>query len=76
MDFDRICMMFTMQEPFYGILLSSMNRVATERIPTLAVSKSGNVFQFNYNPKFLEKFNVNTIIEFIKHEINCNSLRR
>ena len=69
MDFDRICMMFTMQEPFYGILLSSMNRVATERIPTLAISKSGNVFQFNYNPKFLEKFNVNTIIEFIKHEI-------
>lgn len=69
MDFDRICMMFTMQEPFYGILLSSMNRVATESIPTLAVSKSGNVFQFNYNPKFLEKLNVNTIIELIKHEI-------
>lgn len=69
MDFDRICMMFTMQEPFYGILLSSMNRVATEKIPTMAVSKSGNVFQFKYNPKFLEKFNVNTIIEFIKHEI-------
>ena len=69
MDFDRLCMMFTMQEPFYGILLSSMNRIETKRIPTLSVSKNGNVFQLNYNPDFLGKFNVDTILELAKHEV-------
>lgn len=68
MDFDRLCMMFSMQEPFYGILLSSMDRKANEKIPTLGVCKAGNVFRLNYNPKFLEKFNVDTILELLKHE--------
>lgn len=69
MDFEKICMIFTMQEPYYGILLSAMDRVPDKRMPTMAVGKSGNVFQLHYNPDFVEKLDVNTTLEAIKHEI-------
>lgn len=63
-------MIFTMQEPYYGILLSAMDRVPDKRLPTMAVGKSGNVFQLHYNPDFVEKLDVDTVLECIKHEIN------
>ena len=69
MDFEKICMMFSMQEPFYGILLSSMRKIPDTKISTMGVSKSGNVFQFRYNPNFLEKFNNDTILQLLRHEV-------
>lgn len=69
MDFEKICMMFTMQEPYYGIILSSMERIPDERIGTIGVSKYGNVFRLIYNPKFLESLNVDTILSLLKHEV-------
>ena len=61
-------MIFTMQEPYYGILLSSMQRIPTEKVQTIGVAVSGNVFRLYYNPKFLEPLSVNTILEVLKHE--------
>ena len=69
MDFERICTMFTMQEPFYGILLSSMQRVPDDRIGTLAVGQVGNVFKLVYSPKFIEQFNVDTVLSLLRHEV-------
>ena len=69
MDFEKICMLFTMQEPYYGILLSAMNRVPTNRIDTLAVTQSGNVFKLYYNPNFVGQFDVDTTIQLLKHEV-------
>ena len=69
MDFDRICMMFAIQEPFYGIILSSMKKEATNRIPTIGVTRSGNTFKLNYNPKFLERFNTDTVLQMLRHEV-------
>ena len=69
MDFEKICMMFTMQEPYYGILLSSMERVADDRIGTIAVVQYGNIFRLLYSPKFLSTLNVDTILSLLKHEI-------
>jgi len=69
MDFDRLCMIFTMQEPFYGILLSAMNRKPVSFIDTLGVAQSGNVFQLFYNPKFLEDKTEEQIMYLLKHEV-------
>ena len=70
MDFEKLCMMFTMQEPYYGILLSSMERIPDDRIGTLAVArpKNSNVFKLFYSPKFVERFDVDTVLQLLKHE--------
>lgn len=70
MDFEKICMMFTMQEPFYGILLSSMdkNPVSEQICPTLGVCRSGNVFRLMYNPAFINNQSVDSVLELLKHE--------
>ena len=68
MDFEKICMMFSMQEPFYGIILASMNRVPYEPVGTLGVARSGKVFKLAYNPAYLENLPVNTVIQLLKHE--------
>lgn len=69
MDFEKICMMFTMQEPFYGVMLSSMNRTPTDIIPTLGVRRSGKVFQLCYNPKYIESLPTDSVLELLKHEV-------
>jgi len=69
MDFDRLCMIFTMQEPFYGILLQSMIRKPNKALKTLGIRKSGSCFQLDYNPDFVGKFNTDTIMGLLKHEI-------
>lgn len=71
MDFEKICMMFTMQEPYYGILLSSMVRTPIRDrniMPTLGVARTGNQFKLGYNPDFIEKLPIDTAIELCKHE--------
>lgn len=62
-------MIFTMQEPFYGILLQSMIRKPNKALKTLGVRKSGNCFQLDYNPDFVGRFNTDTIMGLLKHEI-------
>lgn len=69
MDFEKICMIFTMQEPFYGILLSSMERVPDKTMTTLGVGKFGNVFKLYYNPDWVEQFSTDTVLELLKHEV-------
>lgn len=68
MDFEKTCMMFTMQEPFYGILLSSMTREVNKKIGTIGVSRSGNVFKLLYNPEFIDTLTVDTVLQILKHE--------
>lgn len=69
MDFEKVCMMFTMQEPYYGIILSSMQWTPTRDIETMGVTRNGNVFQLLYNPDFVAKYDVPTTLELIKHEV-------
>ena len=64
-----MCMMFSMQEPFYGVILSSMDKVPTNKIDTFAVGQSGNVFKLYYNPKFYEGLSTNCALEITKHEM-------
>ena len=69
MDFDRICTIFTLQEPYYGILLSAMDRTPTMMIPTMGVCRSGNVFKLLYNPHFIADKDLETMIAYLKHEV-------
>lgn len=70
MDFEKICMVFQMQEPFYGILLSSMRKtpVPSYVCKTIAVAKTGNTFELIYNPDFIGRFNLDTVLMLLKHE--------
>ena len=71
MDFEKVCMMFTMQEPFYGILLSSMSRqpVPESICKTMAVGRSGNVFKLIYNKNFVDSLDIDTLLLALKHEV-------
>ena len=69
MDFEKICMIFTMQEPYYGILLSSMDRRPDPRIQTIGVARVGNVFKLHYNPSFMDKLDIDTACLVLRHEI-------
>ena len=71
MDFEKICTIFTMQEPYYGILLSAMDRFPTKQIPTMGVCQSGNVFRLGYNPDFVADKDLDTMMALLKHEVNC-----
>ena len=62
-------MMFTMQEPYYGIILSSMERMPDKKLNTMGVTRSGNVFRLLYNPDFVNKLDVPTTLELLKHEV-------
>lgn len=69
MTFEKLCKIFLVQEPFYGMILSSMDKIATNKIDTLGVGKSGNTFKLWYNPDFIGQFNDDTILELLKHEV-------
>lgn len=68
MDFEKVCTIFTMQEPYYGILLSAMDRFPTKDTQTIGVRRSGNVFRLGYNPDFIEDKDLPTMMALLKHE--------
>ena len=68
MDFEKLCMMFAIQEPYYGIILASMNRHATDKLDTLGVARSGKVFLLAYNPNYIDSLPPNTVMQLLKHE--------
>lgn len=71
MDFEKICMLFTMQEPYYGILLSSMRRHPENDpkvLPTIGVARSGGTFVLGYNENFIKNLDTDTVLGLLKHE--------
>lgn len=68
MDFEKMCMVFTMQEPYYGILLSSMQREETKKLPTIGVTRSGSTFKLRYNPDFIKPLSLEQVLQLLKHE--------
>lgn len=69
MDFETTCMMFSMREPYYGIILSSMLREPSKLTPTMGVTRSGNVFKLLYNPDFVKDLTTDETLELLKHEV-------
>lgn len=70
MDFEKLCKVFMMQDPFYGIILSSLDRESCKPdfCPTMCVGKVGNIFKLWYNPDFVNAFSDESVLQFIKHE--------
>lgn len=68
MTFDKLCKVFLMQEPFYGIILSSLDKIPTTQIDTMGVGKSGSTFKLWYNPDFLKPLDDDTILQLLRHE--------
>ena len=68
MDFEKVCTIFSMQEPYYGILLSAMDRFPTNKISTMGVCRSGNVFRLGYNPDFVADKSLEQLLAYLKHE--------
>ena len=68
MDFEKICTIFSMQEPYYGILLSAMDRYPTKEVDTMGVRRSGNVFRLGYNPDYIADKDLPTLMAMLKHE--------
>lgn len=69
MTFEKLCKVFLIQEPFYGIILSSLDKIPTTQIETLGVGKSGKTFKLWYNPDFVGQFNDDTVLQLLKHEV-------
>ena len=53
-DLSRIGKQLMFAEPFYGIFLSTLNKVIRDDIPTAGVCKNGINYQLAVNEKFSE----------------------
>lgn len=69
MNFEKICKVFLMEEPFYGIVLSSFNKEEDKRVGTLGICPDGDSFKLIINPEWLNQFSDNTVLELLKHEM-------
>lgn len=68
-DISKISRSLMLSEPFYGLFLSTLNKVLDDRIPTAGVSKSGINIQLSVSPKFWEGLSENVRYGVLKHEI-------
>jgi predicted metal-dependent peptidase len=59
----------TYTEPFYGLVLLSLNKVVDERVQTACVSKHGINFQLSINPTFYAGLDLATQRGVLKHEL-------
>lgn len=58
-----------LKEPFYGLLLSGLNKVYTTAIPTAAVTKQNIGFALLINPEFFLSLNEKEREGVLKHEL-------
>ncbi len=54
-DISRISRDLMLNEPFYGLFLSTLNKVLDNRLPTAGVCKKGINTELAVNPKFWEE---------------------
>lgn len=69
MDINKSCMIFSMQEPYYGTVLSSMDRVVEPKLDTLGVARSGSIFKLGYNPDYIKTVEPRLMSTLLKHEV-------
>jgi len=58
-----------LKEPFYGLLLLSLNKQWDKRVPTAGVSKNGVNFQLTINEDFWNSLSDNHKRGLLKHEL-------
>ena len=68
-DLYKVIRKLLWEEPFYGIFLSSLNKVITSSISTAAVSKRDFSTELMINPDYWMKQDEKTRIGILKHEL-------
>ena len=58
-----------LKEPFYGLLLMSLNKIWTKKIPTAGVGMKGINYELGINPDFWESLPMIQKIGVLKHEL-------
>lgn len=58
-----------MKEPFYGLLLSTLNRIETKEVPVAGVRKNGLHFELGVNPDVWPTLPANLRYGILKHEL-------
>jgi predicted metal-dependent peptidase len=65
---EKVIVSLIKTKPFYAHFLQQMNRIETERIPTLGVNLTDRINLF-FNPVFLEGLNPKARIACLEHEV-------
>ena len=58
-----------LKEPFYGLLLMSLNKVWTKKVPTAGVRLTGINFELAINEDFWEGLEMDVKVGVLKHEL-------
>lgn len=58
-----------LKEPFYGLLLMSLNKVWSDKLPTAGVRLKGINYELAINPSFWESLPMEQKIGVLKHEL-------
>lgn len=69
MKIEKACKLLMIREPFYGLFLSSINKLTTDKIPTLAVGRDGINTILYINEKFWNELTDDQQIAVLKHEM-------
>jgi len=69
MELDKALKKFLIKEPFYGLFCLGLGKEETDKIPTLAVERSGINVKLLFNKNFWESLNGDEQIAVLKHEL-------
>jgi len=58
-----------LKEPFYGLLLMSLNKVWSDKLPTAGVRLKGINYELAINPSFWESLPMEQKVGILKHEL-------
>lgn len=69
MNISKACKTLMIREPFYGLFLSSLNKIFDNSIPTLAVGLQGININLYINEKFWNRLKDEEQLAVLKHEL-------
>lgn len=69
MDIIKACKELLIREPYYGLFLLNLNKIITDKVPTLGVGVQGINTVLYINQGFWDKLTDLQQISVIKHEL-------
>lgn len=69
MTFEKACRSLLMTEPFYGLFLTTLDKIITDEVPTLAVGLRGINQVLYVNPEFWSSLTDKEQLAVLKHEL-------
>lgn len=69
MDLIKACKQITIKQPFYGLILLSLNKYFSKDVPTACVARNGINYEILVNPDFWNGLTDSQQIAVLQHEI-------